>query len=276
MTARQIRQTFQLSYYEYRKVISGHQQQGNRRAPALDTSRHFGPEHIAFLTDKDNLAQWYGLSLYDRCRLFESRFPDKKLSYNAIRLIYQNYRVKKRILSKVYVLPQKTFQKQFEDRKLTFPLVLNEIMGVNGTFLFADEAMFTKGYLHNLKVYAPKGTLRPVIPTGRASFPAVAAIAGITPEGQVLASLTRKKAITSSDFIEFLLLAAQRCTKPPLTVFVDQHPLHKTAEVNAFCRQKGIKLLLNAAYSSEYNAVERLWILANKARPLVTVPLNSP
>lgn len=66
------------------------------------------------------------------------------------------------------------------------------------------------------------------------------------------------------DFIEFLQLAESRVTQKPLVAFVDQHPLHGTEAVRTFCHRKGITLVFNAPYSSEFNAIERLWLLSKR------------
>jgi hypothetical protein len=73
-----------------------------------------------------------------------------------------------------------------------------------GTFVWADEAVYSKGQFSSLRVYAKQGPLKPYVPYERASFTAVAAIAGICHDGTVVGTLTRKKSINSLDFIAFL------------------------------------------------------------------------
>ena len=59
-------------------------------------------------------------------------------------------------------------------------------------------------------------------------------------------------------------MALNACQRLPLVVFVDQHPLHKTKEVQEDCAQRKIFLVINAPSNSEYNAVERLWLLSKR------------
>jgi len=66
------------------------------------------------------------------------------------------------------------------------------------------------------------------------------------------------------EVIKKLRLHLNACQRLPLVVFVDQHPLHKTKEVREDCAQRKIFLVYNAPSSSEYNAVERLWLLSKR------------
>ena len=226
--------------------------------------RGLNEEHLEFLTCKENLAKWRSLSLLDRCRVFQQEYPGKKISYSAIREVYQNFGIKKRKLQKKYLLSESTLQRRYNSRLQVFPRVLEMIKGGTGTFLWADEATYVSTDFRHMQVWAGPGAEAPTIPDRKIQFSCIAALSGITCTGRVHATITRKKAIKSADFIEFLGLALRTCERLPLIVFVDQHPLHKTAEVQDFCQTKKIVLVYNAPYSSEFNAVERLWLLSKR------------
>jgi transposase len=95
-------------------------------------------------------------------------------------------------------------------------------------------------------------------------------------EGRVIGLTACKMAVDRFVFLEFLQKALHEVKSRPLYILVDQAPLHKTEEVKVFCERKGIVLVFNAPYSSEYNAVERLWAIAkrNFRRKLLTTQLQ--
>lgn len=84
------------------------------------------------------------LGLRERCTLFERRFPAKKLSFSMLRQIYSEYRIKQRVLTKRLFLSNETLQRQKRLRERVFPLVLDIIEKGSGTFLWVDEATYTK------------------------------------------------------------------------------------------------------------------------------------
>lgn len=239
-----------------------------------DQSRKLDCEHIDFLLAPATLDAWAPLSLRERCIKFTEHFPDKKLSYSRLRKIYLAHRVKQRILHKTLTLSAKQQQSRSEQRLNIFPRLLELQSRQFGTFLWCDEAVFTKK-AGEAKIWARPGTLPPTIPIQRINFGCVAVVSGIDSEGKVRATVMRKQVIEKTAFVAFLAEAKRNCGLP-LHVLVDQHPLHKTIEVSEFCRREGIKLYLNAPYSSEFNAVERLWALSKRlfTRKLVQLNVN--
>lgn len=47
-------------------------------------------------------------------------------------------------------------------------------------------------------------------------------------------------------------------------IFLDNLRVHYSLRVREYCRENKIELVFNAAYSSEYNPIERLWALSKR------------
>ena len=56
------------------------------------------------MTDDHVLASWRPFSLQTRCRLFETRFPDRLITVNTLRKIYKLKQIKQRVIHVNYQL----------------------------------------------------------------------------------------------------------------------------------------------------------------------------
>lgn len=90
--------------------------------------------------------------------------------------------------------------------------------------------------------------------------------------GVLTHSMVTRKSIDKEKFITFLQELRDKRPESPLYIFLDNLPLHHSIKVKEFCEAKGIVLLFNAIYSSEFNCVERLWKMSKLSfqRELIT------
>ena len=82
--------------------------------------------------------------------------------------------------------------------------------------------------------------------------------------GRVTTCSLKKFSINVDDFIEFLGKLRQGTGKHFIYVFLDNLRVHHSNRVKEYCGINKIKLVFNAAYSSEFNPVERLWALSKQ------------
>ena len=53
-------------------------------------------EHLDYILKDSTMELWAGLTMKDRCRWFSVRFPQKKMSVNALERLYKGNRVRKK------------------------------------------------------------------------------------------------------------------------------------------------------------------------------------
>ena len=97
-------------------------------------------------------------------------------------------------------------------------------------------------------------------------FKAIAVVGAIDRKGKVVTIQTYDYSINVDKFLLFLQeLRATRSSSKRIFIFLDNLRVHYSLRVREFCNQNNIELIFNAAYSSEYNPVERLWALAKRS-----------
>ena len=97
-------------------------------------------------------------------------------------------------------------------------------------------------------------------------FKAIAAVGAIDRKGRVVTIQTYDYSINVDKFILFLReLRATKSQTKRIYIFLDNLRVHYSKRVGEYCEQNNIQLIFNAAYSSEYNPVERLWALAKRS-----------
>ena len=69
--------------------------------------------------------------------------------------------------------------------------------------------------------------------------------------------------IKTPDFIDFLALLKPKKSAKTF-VFVDNLRAHHAKDTKAYCKEANIQLVFNAAYSSELNPIERLWLFSKR------------
>ena len=75
-----------------------------------------------------------------------------------LRKVYLHHKIRKRVISKRLFLLESAKQNREEERERVFPIVLDLFKRGKCTFLWADEACFTKGEFSAVKVYSKQGS----------------------------------------------------------------------------------------------------------------------
>ena len=121
-----------------------------------------------------------------------------------------------------------------------------------------DEAVFTCAQI-SPKLWFPKQESEIVIDKKKLTFKAVAVAAAIDSTGAVVAHHIVDGAINKFSFCDFLEEVAGTADGRKICMLVDNLPVHHTKIVQKKASELNIELIFNGTYSSEFNAIERLW-----------------
>ena len=91
--------------------------------------------------------------------------------------------------------------------------------------MFVDEAVFTCNQIRPT-VWAAAGGTGVTMPKNALGFQAVAVVAAITAEGEVIAIKLAEKSINTSDFITFLQFVDIRLNRGKAYMFLDNLKMH--------------------------------------------------
>ncbi len=153
--------------------------------------------------------------------------------------------------------------KQTADKAVAFRRVLN-IIASKAPIYFIDEAVFTSK-LQSSKVWTRAGRNPMVIYKPKIGFKAIAVVGAIDIKGKVRTICTFDYSINVDKFIQFLQeLRIMKDARIKIFIFLDNLRVHYSLRVREYCGVNNIELVFNAAYSSEYNPIERLWALAKR------------
>jgi transposase len=104
-----------------------------------------------------------------------------------------------------------------------------------------------------------------VILKPKIGFKAIAVVGAIDLKGKVRTICTYDYSINVEKFIQFLQeLRIMKDASIKIYIFLDNLRVHYSLKVREYCRENMIELVFNAAYSSEYNPIERLWALSKR------------
>ena len=100
----------------------------------------------------------------------------------------------------------------------------------------------------------------------------MAVVAAINIKGQVVALHAKESSICTEDFIVFLNQMRRHRKNRKTYVFLDNLSFHHSRVVLERARKNKQEFIFNAAYSSVYNPIERLWAIVKRqfARDLIT------
>lgn len=88
-------------------------------------------------------------------------------------------------------------------------------------------------------------------------------VAAINLKGEVVAMHMQDFSIKWESFLEFLKLLKPKKSRKTF-VFLDNLKAHHNLNVKAYAKEANIELVFNAAYSSELNPIERLWLFSKR------------
>ena len=123
--------------------------------------------------------------------------------------------------------------------------------------LCADEAIFSSNQF-NQKTWYPQNA-KCLIKKKKIGFKAIAVVAAVDRAGKVVALHMRERSIDSDAFVVFLKKVGVAMKRRKCYMLVDNLITHRTDDVREQARKSNIELIFNGTYSSDYNAIERLW-----------------
>jgi len=169
-----------------------------------------------------------------------------------------------RLLKKLGLTPQRPTRRAIERDDLLvlqwiaddFPKIQRLAKEQNAEIFFGDESSVRSDY-HSGTTWAPIGKT-PVVKT-TAQRHRVNLISAISPRG-ALRFMATEETVTSSVFIQFLKSLLHNATRPVFLI-VDNHSVHRSAEVREFVKStKGrLRLFYLPPYSPELNPDEHVW-----------------
>ena len=103
------------------------------------------------------------------------------------------------------------------------------------------------------------------IPKANLGFKAVAVVAAVDLNGEVLGVTLNPKSIRAESFKAFLKKVGIFRRRRKTYLFLDNLRLHHNKDIACYARSRGIHLIFNASYSPVYNGgVEGLWAYAKR------------
>ena len=128
--------------------------------------------------------------------------------------------------------------------------------------LFLDESVFTANQLQ-AKIWASTRQSSAKVNVQPLRFKAISVVAATRMDGTVAHMQLEESAVNVEAFLAYLG-KLRRPRGKTLAIFLDNLSVHRSRTVRQYCTRRGIRLVFNAPYSSEYNPVERLWALAKR------------
>lgn len=169
-----------------------------------------------------------------------------------------------RLLHKLGLSPQRPVRRAFQQNQplvvdwmvQDFPEIKRMALEAGADIFFGDEASVRSDY-HSGTTWAPKGKTPVVVTTG-ARFK-VNVISAISPKGELRFMATENN-VNAKVFCEFLSCLLADATAPVFLI-VDNHPVHRSEEVQKFVTAaKGkLRLFYLPPYSPELNPDELVW-----------------
>jgi transposase len=81
-------------------------------------------------------------------------------------------------------------------------------------------------------------------------------VCAVSEDGGLETYQIHKKAVTSTDFVSFVHVLAERAGGREFAIFMDNLRVHKTPEVLEACKQLRAKPIFNVPYSPDFNGIE--------------------
>ena len=100
-----------------------------------------------------------------------------------------------------------------------------------------------------------------MVTRNKLSFQCIAAMGVIDAHGNIVHVETTPKSYDSEKVLACFRVFAKKA-KLPCKLVLDNLACHRTHALRDFCESKGISIIFNGTYSSQYMPVERLWLFA--------------
>ena len=218
--------------------------------------RKLGQEHLDYLLSPRTLELWCGKTMRERVILFHRQFPNKRIAPTSLRRLYLRHAVRRKKVRQEKNMPLSA-RKKFVSRCGTMLAGIAQAKAEGRLIVYLDEVNFTKRSLYTCD-YACKNSNLTVnqedIYIGYRSV-----IAAITEDGGVDLCLTYTQAVTGADFINYLRALHLRHDRRPLTLLMDNLPLHKANLVQEQYPAFDIRPLWNVPWAPEFNPVEAVF-----------------
>lgn len=185
--------------------------------------------------------------------MLHRRFPQRKLSLYHLRQVYRQHMIRKKKIkrTKLVTLDQRA---KIHAEALEAKAQLNALKLQGHRIIYVDEFVTTKS---TLPTHAWSLKRKPLqIDLKQFSPGCLATIIGISAEAGVELVKHFDRSVDRPKFIEYLKALRRKHRQDRLAIFVDQLSVHKSLDVAAELAKQRIEMVLNAAYSPDYNPIE--------------------
>jgi len=175
--------------------------------------------HIDFLTSYKTLEDWAGFTLKFRTKLFHRQFTDKQIAVTCLRRLYLKHGIKRKKVRQEKHMPENA-RSQFQTNCGLTRLALEQAEQANRLIVYLDEIVFSKSSVMSRDWSAKNSNLavdQAMIYTGY-----TAVIASMTKEKGIGPYMIYPKALTATEFIDFLKELRREYGRRPLSILMDQ------------------------------------------------------
>ena len=210
-------------------------------------------DHFAYLVSEATLEKQAGLTLQERCEVFEHLFPPKRLCATTLRRIYLKHKITRKAVKQLKSLPATKAQsyRVWRDKLLD---EIGKAEQERRKFIYLDEIMFTKKALLT-KAYSHRFTNLAV--NQDEVFAGYYAVIAAVSEEKGTEHISIYDGPINQDHFKGYLRKLQRLNhKRKLALYMDNLGPHKTKSVQALYKQLNITALFNVPYFPIGNPVE--------------------
>ena len=183
----------------------------------------FTPEQIQYLCDNKTIEEWVGYTLRQRCKAFEMKFPDTKMTLYHLTKIYREVGIRKKKIRKTKIVDPSRHQ-HIKEEAVKAHEQLTSLRQQGYRIIYIDEMCVTKSTIPTHE-YSMKN--RPIeIDIKCFSKLTTAVLAGISAEKGVEIVMTFDKSVNTDKFFEFLQRLRFECPFDKISLFMDRLSVH--------------------------------------------------
>jgi transposase len=216
---------------------------------------------------------WAGLSMKEKCRFFQIRFPGKLIAPVTMERFFKEHRVRNKVVKVVKYTPPADKHK-VEEQKQAALANLKAARELQLEVVYQDEIVFSKRSIL-LKAHGNVKTHMAV--QDRDLYVGYrAVIAAVSAEQGFIYYEKDDKAVTSESYWAYLRNLRVQMGDQPFALYMDQLQIHKTKAALKLYDELEILPIFNVSYMPELNPIEscfshvkrifsreRLWHLVN-------------